>query len=349
MRKRIVFTGGNTAGHVIPNIPIIQKFRSMNWKIYYFGSDKGIEAKIVPKLNVEFFGVQSGKLRRYLDLRNLLDVPKVVFGIINNIFLLKRINPNIIFSKGGFVSLPVVTAAWLLGIPIIAHESDLTLSLTSKLSLLFCKKLCCGFAETLTIYDNKKLVYTGIPVRETIGKQYSLSRGQKRHDRLLVLGGSLGSQRINSILRSSLPLLINKFEIFHVCGNDIDMSLSNLKNYKQFSFIDKDFLKLLVSVDIVVCRSGATTLHELLLYKKPSVLIPLSLAASRGDQLANALYFKKRGFADIIFENDLSSDNFAKHVINTFKNKNKYISKMADVQLPDSVELIERLIINYSS
>jgi len=332
--KRIVLTGGGTAGHVTPNLAIIPELKSKGLEVHYIGQIDGIEKKLVKGVVDYYHHISAGKLRRYFDFKNFTDVFKIVLGVIKSIYLLLKIRPKLVFSKGGFVSCPVVWASWLLRIPVIIHESDLTPGLTNRLSAPFAKKICYSFPETIKYINSSKAVHTGIPVRSaiqngnaTLGREICDFKSDKPV--LLIVGGSLGSKVINDLIRGNIDTLTNQFSICHICGqNGLDTSLMNRVDYRQFEYVDQELPDFFAMADLVISRAGATILFELLAVKKPSLLIPLSKKASRGDQILNAKSFAKQGLAIVVEEENLAEIFIIDKIQEAFQKKDQIIQKI---------------------
>ncbi|GHU51074.1 UDP-N-acetylglucosamine--N-acetylmuramyl-(pentapeptide) pyrophosphoryl-undecaprenol N-acetylglucosamine transferase [Clostridia bacterium] len=353
MGKTIVLTGGGTAGHVIPCIALLSGLHKASYKVRYIGSHDGIEKDLITKENIEYHGISTGKFRRYLSRKNILDMFRVLKGISDARWLLKKKRPDIIFSKGGFVSVPVVIAGRLLGIPIIIHESDLTCGLANKISIPFANVVCVSFPETLSnlpkLSKNAKAVLTGSPIRAEIFS------GIKKHGAktcgfdgkkpvLLIICGSLGSVKINDAVREALPKLLEQFQVVHIVGNgNIDKTIS-LNGYKQFEYVREDLPHIFALSDICVSRAGANSICELAALKKPMLLIPLSKNASRGDQILNAVSYEKQGFARVLYEEDLSKDTLLSCVKEVYENKTKYTENMNKSKQLSGTEAILRLI-----
>ncbi len=332
--KVIVMTGGGSSGHVTPNIALIPKLKQLEYEIHYVGSKNGIEKKLIEKIGIHYHAINTGKLRRYWDFKNFTDMFRVIDGFREAIFVLTKLKPDIVFSKGGFVSCPVVWAARLKRIPVVIHESDMTPGLTNKLSMPFAKKVCYTFPESGVHIPKDKGILTGIPIREEI------LQGNKKIGRkicgftetklvLMVIGGSQGSENINNIVRQSLTGLLKEFQVCHICGsgNKSD-EYEGIQGYQQFEYINEEQPHIFAMADIVVSRAGATTLFEILALRKPNLLIPLSRNASRGDQILNAQSFKNQGFSGLLFEEQLTKDSFANSIMEVYCNKDKYISTM---------------------
>ena len=348
--KKIVLTGGGSAGHVTPNIALIPALKKAGYEIYYIGSYEGIEKKLIEDYNIPYFGISTGKLRRYFDPKNFTDPFRVLKGFREAVGLLKRINPDVVFSKGGYVSVPVVRAAGALKIPYLVHESDMTPGLANKLSMTGAKKICCNFPETMRLLPAEKAVLTGTPIREELG-QGSKEAGMKlcgfTDDKpvLMVIGGSLGAQSVNETVRYALPRLLPNFNIVHICGND---KMDNLKltipGYKQFEYVKNELKDIFAMADLVVSRAGANSICELLALKKPNILIPLSTKSSRGDQMLNARSFEQQGFSVVIDNDDLDEDILVETIEDLYENREKYIENMKNSNLHSATDTIVKLI-----
>ena len=308
----IVLTGGGTAGHVTPNIALIPKLRDAGYIIHYIGTHDGIERDLLASEKFPYHVIPAGKLRRYLDWQNLTDIFRIGLGFLKAFFTLGRIKPDVVFSKGGFVTPPVVWAAWLRRIPVIIHESDITPGLANKLALPFARHICHAFAETAEHLPSDNSVHTGIPVRTEL-RNGDVQKGRDMcgfHAEapiVLFMGGSLGSQTINTTLQTALPDLLKTFQICHLCGRgNLNESLNQTPGYAQFEYVSDDLSHLLAAADFVVSRAGATTLFELLTLHKPTLLIPLSARVSRGDQILNAQSFQISGYSLVLAEEDLT-------------------------------------------
>lgn len=350
--KRIVFTGGGTAGHVTPNIALFPKLRELGYDIHYIGSYEGIEKKLIEDYKIPYYGISTGKLRRYFDPKNFSDPFRVIKGFAEAKKILKTLKPDVVFSKGGFVSVPVVRAAASLKIPCIIHESDMTPGLANKLCIPVASKICCNFPETLTGLPADKAVLTGSPIRE------ELSRGNKFHAMdlcgftsgkpvILVIGGSLGAAGVNSLVRDALPQLLEDFQIVHICGKDkIDNLLLNKQGYKQFEYVKEDLKDLFALADIVISRAGANAICELLALRKPSLLIPLPASSSRGDQILNAKSFESQGFSMVADEDDLTPYTLVEKVHELYFTRQSFIDAMQNSSQRNSIATIIELIEN---
>ena len=348
--KRIVLTGGGTAGHVTPNIALMPKLRELGYDIQYIGSYDGIEKKLIEELGVPYYGISSGKLRRYFDMKNFTDPFRVVKGFFQAKSQLKKLRPDIIFSKGGFVSVPVVQAAKQLHIPVIIHESDMTPGLANKLAIPAATKICCNFPETVPYLPAGKAVVTGSPIRAELRSGNRLAAAKFCNftfDKpvLLIIGGSLGSVAVNQAIRGILPELLKTFQVIHLCGKgNLDPSLEGTAGYVQFEYIKQELADLFVFADVVVSRAGANAICELLELRKPNLLIPLSAAASRGDQILNAKSFKKQGFSDVLQEEELTPDVLLSHILALYENRNDYINAMNKSSASNAVNTIVTMI-----
>jgi UDP-N-acetylglucosamine--N-acetylmuramyl-(pentapeptide) pyrophosphoryl-undecaprenol N-acetylglucosamine transferase len=328
--KKIVLTGGGTAGHVTPHFALLTYFEKENIDVVYVGSKNGIEKQLVTALGIPYYGISSGKLRRYFDKKNFTDPFRILAGFFQSIKHLSKIKPDLVFSKGGFVSVPVVMAAWLLGIPVVIHESDMTPGLANKLSQAFSKKILVTFEETLEHLPKKKGIYTGSPVRETLKdgdpeQGFAFTGFNNQKPVLMMMGGSIGSVKINTVLRESLPKLLSKFQIIHLCGKDnLDESLIGLEGYQQYEFVSKELRDLFAISDFMLSRAGSNAINEFLYLGIPSLLIPLSKSASRGDQILNANAFAKKGFSLVLEEEHLNSQNLINALYQLEENQATY-------------------------
>ncbi|MBN1758727.1 MAG: undecaprenyldiphospho-muramoylpentapeptide beta-N-acetylglucosaminyltransferase [Chitinispirillaceae bacterium] len=345
--KKILLTGGGTAGHVTPNIALLPRLREAGFAIEYVGTRTGIEYGLIQKENLPFHTITAGKLRRYFDLKNISDLFRIALGLLQAIGILLRSRPDVVFSKGGFVSCPVVWAAWLLKIPAVIHESDITPGLANKLSLPFARKICYSFPETASHVDGMKSVHTGLPVRASLlagsaEKGLELCGFTKDKPVVLVMGGSQGSVAVNSAVRNALPAITRDFNLCHLCGK------GNLgpeaSSYYQFEYVSDELPHLLAATTLFVGRSGATTLFELLALKKPSLLIPLSTGASRGDQILNARSFEKQGFCEVLPQEELTEDALTTGIQRVFSRRQEIIGAIERGHLPDGTAAVTEIL-----
>lgn len=300
--RKVVLTGGGTAGHVTPNLALLPTLRQRGFEIEYVGSLRGIERRLATEAGLPYHAVHTGKLRRYLSLENLLDPFRLLLGIVEAALLLRKLRPNVVFSKGGFVGVPVVVGAWLNRIPVVVHESDLTPGLANKLSFPFARRVCLAFRETHAPDASAHWVYTGTPVRRSLLagdrargiETFGLDAARRT---LLVFGGSQGAQAINAMVREALPEIGRTLQVLHVCGDgNLEPALSGRSGYRQFEYLDDAFADAFACADVVVSRAGANSLAELIALRKPAVVIPLPTLASRGDQIDNARLYEEKGF-----------------------------------------------------
>ncbi len=351
--KHIVLTGGGTAGHVTPNIALIARLKEEGYKISYIGSYTGIEKTLIEEQGIPYYGISSGKLRRYFDLKNFTDPFRVLKGFGEARKLLKKLQPDIVFSKGGFVSVPVVVAAGRLKIPTIIHESDMTPGLANKLCIPSAVKVCCNFPETKSHLPEGKAVVTGTPIRQELlsgdpqkGRDFTGFTSDKPV--ILIIGGSLGAQAVNTAVRNILPQLLPEFQVVHLCGKGKkDESLTGLTGYVQYEYIEKELADLFAMADIVISRAGANAICELQALKKPNLLIPLSANASRGDQILNARSFEKQGFSMVLEEEEITDQVLLDAVKKLFENRDTYRRAMENAPGQDSIAVICDLIHQY--
>ena len=348
--KKIVLTGGGTAGHVTPNIALLPHLQNAGFEVFYIGSYNGIEKRLIADFDIPYYGIATGKFRRYLDPKNFTDPFRVIKGYREAKKYLKEIKPDVVFSKGGFVSVPVVRAAASLKIPCIIHESDMTPGLANKLCTPVVKKICCNFPETVKMLPEDKAILTGSPIRE------ELSAGNRitgldmcgfsaNKPVIMVIGGSQGSASVNKAVREALPRLLQDFQVVHLCGREkMDNLLLNTPGYKQFEYLKAELKDIFAIADVVISRAGANAICELLALNKPNILIPLPSSTSRGDQLLNARSFETQGFSIVINEEDLDEDVLVEKVQELYCSRQTYIDAMKQSQQLNSIETIMGLI-----
>lgn len=348
--KKIVLTGGGTAGHVTPNIALLPTLRAHDYDISYIGSYDGIEKRLISDFDIPYYGVATGKLRRYIDPKNLSDPFRVLKGYREAKKYLKEIKPDIVFSKGGFVSVPVVRAAASLKIPCIIHESDMTPGLANKLCIPVAEKVCCNFPETKASLPEEKAILTGSPIREELLKgdrmaALKLCGFTANIPVLMIIGGSQGAGAINEAVRKALPKLLEDFQIIHICGKDkMDNLLLNKSGYKQFEYVKSELKDLFALTDVIISRAGANAICELLALKIPNLLVPLPLSTSRGDQILNAQSFESQGFSMMLMEEEMDTQALCDRVHELYFNRQMYIDNMSKSGMLDSINTIVNLL-----
>ena len=353
--KKIIMTGGGTAGHVTPNLALVPLLKEKGYEIFYIGSYTGIEKKLVEDAGITYYGISSGKLRRYHDWKNFTDPFRVIKGFSEANQLMKHIKPDVVFSKGGFVSVPVVMAAARQHIPAIIHESDMTPGLANKLAIPFASKVCCNFPETMQYLPDGKAVHTGSPIRKELfsgNKEAGLEFTGFNTDKpvILIMGGSIGSRFINNAVWASLDTLLEKFQIVHLVGKgNINNDLVGRTGYQQYEFISEQLNDIFAMTDLMISRAGANSISEILALKIPNILIPLSAAASRGDQILNAESYKKQGFSTVLQEEELTGELLISSVEDVYARRDEIKEKMASSKLLDANNTIMNLIENTSS
>lgn len=340
----IVLTGGGTMGHVTPNLIILPELMYNFDKVYYIGSFKGVEkekvasfnSKLKPSQNkLEYISIPTVKLDRVKWYKNILLPFTLIKAIIEAKQYLRTIRPDVLFSKGGYVSVPVVIAAHQLHIPIVIHESDLSMGLANKISAKRATTVCTTFPETAKKTVNG--VYTGSAINpklatadgEKLKNKYKLYPNLKT---ILITGGSLGSSPINDAILKILPYLVINYNVLHLTGRGKKVNFHHA-NYHQLEFTD-DIGSFFKASDLVISRAGSNTIFELANLKKPMLLIPLPKNASRGDQLENAEYFKKLGIANIIQQEDLE-DHLKEAITETFDHLSSYTKALNRLSFPD--------------
>ncbi len=348
--KRIILTGGGTAGNVTPNISLLPTLRELNYDIHYIGSYNGIERKLIEEMDIPYYGIDSGKLRRYFDPKNFTDPFKVLHGYKQARKLIKHLKPDVIFSKGGFVTVPVVISAHRKHIPVIIHESDMTPGLANKLCIPSADKVCCNFPETMRHLPENKAVLTGSPIRQELLSGNKLNALNfcgftANKPVLMIIGGSQGSAVVNDAMRGILPELLKTFQVIHLCGKGkLDSSLDHLEGYIQFEYVKKELADLFALTDVCVSRAGANAICEILALRKPNLLIPLSANASRGDQILNADSFENQGFSEVLTEDQLAPTILISRIMKLYNNRADYIAAMETSEQSDAISKIISLI-----
>ncbi len=348
--KRIILTGGGTAGHVTPNIALLPRLKELQYDVHYIGSYTGIEKELIEQFGIPYHGIATGKLRRYFSVQNFTDPFRVLKGMNEAKKLVKILKPDVIFSKGGFVSVPVVLAGKKCHVPTIIHESDMTPGLANKISLSAATKVCCNFPETLDFLPEGKALLTGSPIRQELlsGDKYKALEFlgfTSEKPVILVVGGSLGAVAVNNAVRSILPELLKTYQVIHLCGRGkFDESLNDLRGYAQFEYIREELKDLFALTDIVISRAGANAICELLALHKPNLLIPLPANASRGDQILNARSFERQGFSMVLEEEGLTDEILLRAVNDLYEHREDYINTMKSSPQQNSIDTIIDLI-----
>lgn len=340
MSKKIIFTGGGTSGHVLPNFPLIEQFLENKYIVEYIGSKDGIEKELIEKNfpDVKYYSITSDKLRRYLTYKHIFVPFRVVRGLVESILLLKKLKPDFVFSKGSFVSVPIVLASWILRIPVAIHESDYSVGLANKLAFPFAKLIFVSFNKS--IYSEKyqnKMIQTGPLIRK------SFLNLQKPDDieihfendkkTILIFGGSLGAQNINTLVYNNFAELVKRFNIIHICGKNNTRNNLIDASYISFEYLNDGISYLMSISDLIISRAGMNSIWEILMMGKPNILIPLSAKKSRGDQIENAKYFEKLGLSKIINDDNLDFQNLLHQIEGIFNNYKLYLDGIKNFNL----------------
>jgi UDP-N-acetylglucosamine--N-acetylmuramyl-(pentapeptide) pyrophosphoryl-undecaprenol N-acetylglucosamine transferase len=324
--RTVVLTGGGTAGHVTPNLALLPALRAAGFHIEYVGAKAGIERELVTAEGLPYHSVETGKLRRYASWQNWIDPLRVVQGVGQAYRILNRVRPDVVFSKGGYVAVPVVLGAWLHRIPVVVHESDRSPGLANRIAFPFCARICTSFEESAARLRAsmparaRRIVCTGSPVRRAL-LAGDRARAERRfgldpsRSLVLVFGGSLGARAINAVVGEFARALPSDLQLIHVCGKgNLDPQLANLAHYHAFEYLQQDFADALARADAVVSRAGANSLSELLALRKPAVLIPLPSDRSRGDQIENAQYYTERGYGLLLPQAELNRERLEESI-----------------------------------
>jgi len=350
---KIILTGGGTAGHVTPNLAVLPGLLAAGHDVEYIGAREGIERDLIEKTGIAYHGISAGKLRRYLSVKNISDTFRVVRGLGEANRLIRKIRPDVVFSKGGFVTVPVCIAAGMRRIPVIIHESDITIGLANKIAAPFAKKICAVFPETFAAMPPKKAVLAATPIRAELfsGNRFEGIRVCGFTDDkpvLLIMGGSQGSIGINSIIRQNLDALLKIYNIAHICGAANIDEAAKRPGYAQFGYISSELPHILAAADLVISRAGSNSINEFLALRIPALLIPLGRKASRGDQILNAQSFAKRGYAAILDEDDLTPQTLLNSLTDLYANRGKYIANMEKSGNTNGIDAILSLISQFA-
>lgn len=347
--KRIVLTGGGSAGHVTPHLALLPHLLEEGYDVHYFGTEDGIEHKMMTLPGVTYHAIKSGKLRRYHDWKNFTDPFRVIAGVFQASRLMKELNPDVCFSKGGFVSVPVVIGAARHHVPVLCHESDLTPGLANKICARFAKKIATTFPECAQTLGDKA-VCTGTPMRASLfsgsrEKGLALCGFDGKKPVLIMMGGSLGAQSVNKALREALPRLLEKLDVLHITGKgNLDESLQTLPGYRQFEFLSDDLPDALACADFVLSRAGSNALGEFQALKKPMLLVPYPKGASRGDQILNAESFRSRGLCHVLLQENMTADSLYDALMELMADKDTLIQHMNAAPPADGTQAVLNLI-----
>ena len=350
--KRIVLTGGGTAGHVSPNQALIPLLLAEGWEIHYIGTKNGIERTLIePTEGVTYHAVSSGKLRRYFDLKNFTDPFRVIAGAFQSFSIIRKLKPAVVFSKGGFVSVPVVVGAALCGVPVVMHESDITPGLANKLCKPFAKAVCTTFPECARLLGDKG-IETGTPLRAQIfsgtrERGLALSGFSGERPVLMMIGGSLGAQTVNAVLREALPELTKRFDVLHVCGKgNIAPELEGMPGYRQFEYLTDELPDAFACADILLSRAGSNSLSEILALHKPALLIPYH--SGRGDQVLNANSLKARGLAHVMLQSELTAQSLPHALDALWEDRELLVQRMSALPDADGTQAVLAQIHQYA-
>ncbi len=348
--SHILVVGGGTAGHVIPAIPVMQNLLQQGHRLTFVGTNTGLEERLTADLDRRFVGIAAGKLRRYWSWQNLTDLFRIVAGILQSLWLLLRDRPRVVFSKGGFVSFPVAFAAWVLRIPVVAHESDLSPGLANRLVLPFVQCLCTSFADTTVKRQGVEVIHVGTPIRaELLQGDAQLGRQalglEPDLPLLVVTGGSLGAEQLNAVVRGALDELTRQFYVFHVCGPD-KLSGASVARYQEVEYVSQGWGDILAAADVVLSRAGANALFELLALRKRNLLVPLPAKASRGDQIENAAFAQSHGYSVVIAEENLSTQSLLQGLEQLQQDQAGYTARLESFVVPPAAQALTAAVLD---
>jgi len=350
MAKKIVLTGGGTMGHVTPNLALLPHLLQKGYEVHYIGTEKGVEAEKLRAIDgIHYHAVKSGKLRRYFDWKNFTDPFRVIAGAFQSAHLMGKIKPDVCFSKGGFVAVPVVFGAWLHRIPVVSHESDLTPGLANKMCKPFVKKIATTFPECAEALG-KKAEMVGTPLRPELfagdrrkGLSFLGLKGEKPV--LLMMGGSLGAQKVNAALREALPELLKVFEVAHICGKgNLDESLNATPGYAQKEFVSAELPDVFACADLVLSRAGSNALMEFQALARPLLLVPYPKGASRGDQILNAQSLEKRGLCRVLLQENMTAATLTEALLQTWADRDALTAAVKAAPPADGTKRVLEMI-----
>jgi UDP-N-acetylglucosamine--N-acetylmuramyl-(pentapeptide) pyrophosphoryl-undecaprenol N-acetylglucosamine transferase len=348
--RAVLLTGGGTAGHVTPNLALLPGLTARGFTVEYMGDSRGIERRLAEQAGVRFHGISTGKLRRYFSWQNFVDPFRIVLGVLQATWRIARRRPALVFSKGGFVGVPVVIAAWLNRVPVIVHESDLTPGLANRLSFPFARRICLSFAETADRLPGRDVIYTGTPVRRDLLQgdraggvaRFGLDPARRT---LLVFGGSQGARALNEQVRALLERLPDDLQILHVCGpGNLAPDLEGRSGYRQYEYLAEEFADAFACADVVLSRAGANSLAELIALRKPAIVVPLPTAASRGDQIDNARVFAEKGYGLVLPQSELTTEKLCSEIQAALERADDFVAAMDASESHDPVTRILDLI-----
>lgn len=347
--RTIILTGGGTAGHITPNLALIPLLKEKGYNVEYIGTKNGMEKNIIK--DIPYHAISAGKLRRYFSLKNFTDPFRILAGLCKSKRILKKVKPVAVFSKGGFVSVPVVFAAKSLGIRVVLHESDYTPGLANKLSIPKADKVCVAFEPAIKHIPNGKGVHTGLPIRSELlhgdkSKGLKLCGFSGKKPVLLIMGGSQGAQKVNDVLDKIMLQLTKKYDVAHIRGEKNLLTGMLPKGYKQFGYVTDELADIYAAADIMLSRAGATAVFEIMALNLPSLLIPLGLDASRGDQILNARHFDKKGCCRLLLQEDMTEETMLLEIDELYENREKYISEMKKEDVAGAARKVADIITN---
>ncbi|MDR1917615.1 MAG: UDP-N-acetylglucosamine--N-acetylmuramyl-(pentapeptide) pyrophosphoryl-undecaprenol N-acetylglucosamine transferase [Christensenellaceae bacterium] len=339
----IVLTGGGTAGHCLPCIALLPELKKYFSHIVYIGGIDSIEEEIAVKNNLAYYGITTVKLRRSLTPKNFAIPFKLWKGIKEAKAILKHIKPDVIFSKGGFVALPVVWAGSSQKIPIISHESDLTLGLANRLVVRRSRVLCTTFPQTAAKYKNA--IHTGAIIRPELssGERTKIDGFTRNKPNLLVMGGSQGATAINNAVWNAAHELLLHYNVLHITGRGKSNPKIKKNNYLQYEYLSAP-QNAFAWADVVVSRAGAGALCELLSLRKPTVFIPLPKTESRGDQIDNANFMLESGCCSVLWQEDLTTENLLKVLEKTLRNRQQIVTNCEKLDWLDGTQKVIKVI-----
>ena len=348
--KRIVLTGGGTAGHVTPHLALIPHLKRAGYDIHYIGTEAGMERDMISRLGgITYHAVKGGKLRRYFSWKNFTDPFRVLWGAFQSARLMGKLKPDVCFSKGGFVSVPVVIGAWLFRVPVVCHESDFTPGLANRICAVFARRIATTFPECAKALG-EKAVMTGTPLRPELfsgsrAKGLAMTGFDGNKPILLMMGGSSGAQSVNQVLREALPRIQDTMDVLHICGKgNVKPELDQQPGYWQKEFLSEELSDAFAAADLILSRAGSNALCEFQALQKPMLLIPYPRTASRGDQILNAQSYERRGLCHVLLQENLTADSLTSALHHLYDSREKLRTALASAPAADGTNAVLNLI-----
>ncbi len=350
--KLIFMAGGGTAGHINPNLALVEPLQKAGYRVEYLGQKNEMEYPLVTAAGLSFHEVASGRLHRSINPDTLLTPFRIIKGVWQAIRAIRKEKPALIFCKGGFACVPVAIAGKLTGTKVILHESDLTPGLANKLCAPFASMICVTFEQTLQHLPKEKTVFTGTPIRASL-KNGNREKGFELTGLdpagkpvLMVVGGSQGAGALNDVVGDNLEALLEDYQIVHLYGGEISGYVpKEAAGYFALGYAKDEMADLFAMTDLVLSRAGANAINEFLLLQLPSILVPLPLTVSRGDQILNAQHFEEKGFSYVLPQEKLDLQSLQEALKHVQEHREEYLSAMGASTAKNGTAAVVKVIL----